>query len=197
MSQTALATRADLGPIAAMLSRAFADDPVQQWLFTNATDYPGALDDFMGFFAERYFALGHVYVAPGAVGATLWAPPDRHALNDEHLAPLFACVGQHIGDRAEPGLTELGKTIDYLPAEPHVYLGIAGVDPASQGSGLGAALMEPGLRMADEGRFAVHLESSNPRNLAFYRRHGFAEIGEFRCGDEDGPVMTPMRREPR
>ena len=197
MAPIALATRADLGAVSATLTQAFADDPVQRWLFAEAPDYMAALGDFMGFFVERYFALGHVYVAPGGVGATLWAPPDRHALGDADLAPLFACVAGHVGDRAEPGLMELGRTIDYLPDEPHVYLGIAGVDPAAQGGGVGAALMEPGLRLADEGGFAVHLESSNPRNLSFYHRHGFSPIGEFRCGGDDGPSMTPMRREPR
>ncbi len=197
MTRIVHATRADLPAVASTLTHAFLDDPVQRWLFAKAPDYAGALGDFLEFFTDRYFALGHVYVAPGNTGATLWAPPDRHALGERDLGPLFACVGRHIGDRAEPGLTELGRTIEYLGDDPHVYLGIAGVDPAAQGNGVGAALMQPGLRMADEGNFAVHLESSNPRNLGFYRRHGFVEIGEFRLGGDDGPVMTPMRREPR
>lgn len=194
---TAHATVADIEPIGKMLARAFLDDPVQQWLFAGAPDLEAALGDLMGFFTERYFAIGHVYEVPGSAGAALWGPPDRHALGIADVEPLTAMVARAIGDAAEARLGELGRTFDYLPPdEPYVYLGVIGVDPARHGTGLGTALMEPGLNMADDGGFATHLESSNPRNIAFYRRHGFEEIGHFSCGGS-GPVMTAMRREPR
>lgn len=192
------ATRADLDDVATVLARAFADDPVQRWLFAEAGDYDAALTAFMAFFAARYFAGGHLYVAPGPAGATLWSPPDRRALHEADGFALYELVAGLIGDElAAARLAELGQVLDHLPAEPHVYLGVAGVDPSAQGTGLGAALLEPGLRMADDGGFAVHLESSNPRNLTFYHRHGFTEIGAFRLGGDDGPLMTPMRREPQ
>ena len=42
----------------------------------------------------------------------------------------------------------------------------------------------------------AHLESSNPRNVPFYERHGFVVEAEYRCGG-DGPLMTMMTRQPR
>jgi hypothetical protein len=40
-----------------------------------------------------------------------------------------------------------------------------------------------------------YLESSNPRNVPLYERHGFERIGEIRL---DGiPLVTPMVRERR
>ena len=45
-----------------------------------------------------------------------------------------------------------------------------------------------------EGALA-YLESSNPRNISLYERHGFEVMGEIQVGA--GPLMTPMLRQPR
>ena len=45
-----------------------------------------------------------------------------------------------------------------------------------------------------EGALA-YLESSNPRNISLYLRHGFEVIGEIRVGA--APLVTPMLRRPR
>jgi hypothetical protein len=41
----------------------------------------------------------------------------------------------------------------------------------------------------------AYLESSNPRNIPLYQRHGFEAMGEIQVGA--APVVTPMIREPR
>jgi len=42
----------------------------------------------------------------------------------------------------------------------------------------------------------AYLESSNPRNLTFYERHGFRRMPLFPLPD-GCPVITPMWRDPR
>ena len=191
------AVRADLDRVGSMLARAFDDDPVQQWVFEGAPDRLAALDDFLTFFAGQYFEIGHTYVGDGTAGATLWAPPDRHALGEDDIPGLLGVMSAHLApDVAIARLTELGRAIEYLPAEPHFYLGIAGVDPSHQGRGLGGVLLEPGLAAADAGGFVAHLESSNPRHIPVYERHGFRTIARYTCGGPDGPVMTIMQRPP-
>ena len=197
MSVAVHATKADLPAVTTALTRAFLDDPVQRWAFDGAADFGAAAEAFMAFFVERYFRLGHMYVAGSVSGATLWAPPDRHALSSEDLCPLLELMRGHVGDEAEPRLTELGRSFEFLPEVPHFYLGIAGVDPAAQGRGLGGTLVAPGLRACDDGGFVAHLESSNPRNISFYERLGFEVVAQFTLGDANGPVMTPMTRQPR
>jgi hypothetical protein len=39
------------------------------------------------------------------------------------------------------------------------------------------------------------LESSNPKNISLYLRHGFEVIGEIQVGSS--PVVTPMIRNPQ
>jgi ribosomal protein S18 acetylase RimI-like enzyme len=83
----------------------------------------------------------------------------------------------------------------YHPHEPHWYLPLIGVDPVQQGNGLGDALMAHALARCDQDRVPAYLESSNPRNISLYRRHGFEPLGEIRAGSS--PPLVPMLRRAR
>ena len=83
----------------------------------------------------------------------------------------------------------------YHPTEPHWYLPLIGVDPAHQGEGHGDALMVYALARCDRDRAPAYLESSNPRNIPFYRRHGFEPLGAIQVGSS--PTLVPMLRRPR
>lgn len=192
------ATSPDLDALADALADAFADDPVQRWLFAGAADFRSSLGRFFRFFVDEYFAIGHVYVPKGSPGhgGAMWAPPSRDILHDEaRLAELIALVQAEIGEDPTPRLMELARAAEYRPETPHFYLGILGVAPAGQGSGLGGHLIAPVLEQCDRGGVVAHLESSNPRNIGFYERLGFEAVDEYRCGDD--PLMTIMTRAPR
>lgn len=194
------ATAADLDATSLALAGAFAADPVQQWLFAPAADPDASRLEFFRFFVGEYFAIGHVYVehGPGGViGAALWAPPDRNILHDDRIPALLEVVVPALGDETIPRLGELARTADFRPAEPHFYLGVLGVDPGHQGAGIGVRLVESVIAECDRGGFLAHLESSNPVNIPFYERLGFVATDEFRCGGDDGPLMTIMARQPR
>ena len=59
-------------------------------------------------------------------------------------------------------------------------------------AGLGTVLMKHALRRCDEEGVPAYLESSNPRNISFYERHGFKIVGRIQSGSS--PVLTPMLR---
>ena len=88
-----------------------------------------------------------------------------------------------------------GQMEQYHPKEPCWYLPMIAADPAATGQGLGAALMKHALAIVDEAGMPAYLESSNPRNISLYERHGFEVMGEIRT--EGSPVMTPMIRAAR
>ncbi len=62
---------------------------------------------------------------------------------------------------------------------PHLYLDFIGVDPARQNNGAGSALLLHVIRLAQERGVGIYLESTNPRNLSLYQRHGFQTL--HRC----------------
>ena len=70
-----------------------------------------------------------------------------------------------------------------------------GVNPAHQSKGLGAALLRQALERCDREGLPAHLESTNPRNISLYMRHGFVAVGEIQAGSS--PTMVPMLRQPR
>jgi ribosomal protein S18 acetylase RimI-like enzyme len=79
--------------------------------------------------------------------------------------------------------------------EPHWYLPLIGVDPAQQGRGYGSALLRHALAACDSAGLPAYLESSNPRNVPLYERHGFEIIGVIQSGSS--PEMPAMLRKPR
>jgi hypothetical protein len=58
--------------------------------------------------------------------------------------------------------------------------------------GFGGALMKEALVLIDEQGLPSYLESSNPRNISLYERHGFEVMGTIQFGTS--PVITPMIR---
>jgi ribosomal protein S18 acetylase RimI-like enzyme len=70
-----------------------------------------------------------------------------------------------------------------------------GVDPHAQGRGLGGALLRHAVARSDRDGVLAYLESSIPRNIPLYERHGFETMGQIQMGA--APLVTPMLRRPR
>jgi ribosomal protein S18 acetylase RimI-like enzyme len=70
-----------------------------------------------------------------------------------------------------------------------------GVEPASQGHGIGSALLEEVLVAADRDGAAACLDATSPRNLRLYERHGFETTAELAV--PGGPPLWQMWRESR
>jgi ribosomal protein S18 acetylase RimI-like enzyme len=70
-----------------------------------------------------------------------------------------------------------------------------GVDPFHQGKGFGSALMQHALTPCDRDRKLAYLESTNPKNIPLYERHGFELLGTIQVGTS--PPLFPMLRKPR
>ena len=189
---------------AAMLARAFHDDPPSIWLFPNEDKRKIAL---LGEFttSTRYgLRYGDIRVpSEAADGAAIWLPPD---------SPLVSTLGMlRVGFR-EMVFAPLRVGFGYLPRflrmvrqmeelhkrdvpKLHWYLMILGVEPERQGQGVGSALIEPGLARADRDRLPCYLETAKEINVDFYKKHGFEVLREVPLGG-DGPPMWTMLRKP-
>lgn len=70
-----------------------------------------------------------------------------------------------------------------------------GVDPSQQGKGFGSALLQHALIQCDRDSKLAYLESTSPRSVPFYKRHGFEVLGTIQAGTL--PPIFPMLRRPR
>jgi ribosomal protein S18 acetylase RimI-like enzyme len=125
-------------------------------------------------------------------GAALWIPPDVHPDVDQ-LISLLQRTGSDQAKKDGPEIFE--KMSGYHPNEPHWYLPLLGVDPIHHGKGLGSALLQHVLVMCDQDNKYAYLESSNPRNIPLYKRHGFEMLGTIQVNTS--PTISPMLRKPR
>ena len=167
----------------------FAADPMARWAWPDSSEYLRIMPQFVMAFCGRAFEHGTAYITEGTRAAALWLPPG--------VEPDEAAMGAVMGGALRPEIAQdighvLQRMAEHHPHEPHWYLPIIAADPNWIGQGLGTLLMKHALRRCDEEGVAAYLESSNPRNIPFYERHGFRIVGEIQHGSS--PTMTPMLR---
>jgi ribosomal protein S18 acetylase RimI-like enzyme len=171
---------------------AFITDPVARFAWLSPHDHLRAMPRATREFARGSFEHGTAYVSADHCGAALWFPPGVHP-NAESLERVFreTAKAEHLDDL----LRTFEKMGQCHPDEPHWYLPMVGVEPNAQGKGLGGALMRHAVARCDRQGALAYLESSNPRNISLYERHGFEVMGQIQVGS--GPLVTPMLRRPR
>jgi ribosomal protein S18 acetylase RimI-like enzyme len=92
------------------------------------------------------------------------------------LSLLLRCIFR-AGFSGLPGWLTWSNSIRRRhPSEPHYYLEILGTHPAFQGNGFGSMLMEEICSLAGKAGKICYLETSNPRNLSFYKAFGFEPV---------------------
>ncbi|MDG4857552.1 GNAT family N-acetyltransferase [Streptomyces sp. T-3] len=193
MADIVRATPADVHALAAALTSAYDSDPVWDWLLPRDRDRRLNLL-FTGHLSQQV-ALGRVWTDIDRTVAAVWCPPGEWKLPTSYLlrhAPLLARVG-----RAQlPRVAGRLLTLEHRhPAGPsHWYLEFIGTHAGARGTGRGSVVLGGLLAQADSDGRPVYLESSNPRNLSFYERHGFKVSS--RMDFRSGPPMWAMWREP-
>jgi GNAT superfamily N-acetyltransferase len=185
--KTALAT--DEASAIGVLTLAFSGDPMARWSLPDPAKYLAIFSSIVRAFGGSAFEKGTAYIANGITGAALWLPPGVKP-DEESLKRLF---DKNTNDDVKKDMQGIFEQMEkFHPTEPHWYLPMIGVDPAHQGAGVGSALMIEALKAVDRDGLIAYLESSNPRNISLYQRHGFEVIGEIQSGSS--PVLRPMLR---
>lgn len=186
------ATASDQDHTIATVVLAFTADPMARWSYPDPHDYLRYFPDLVRLFGGKAFEHGTAYYVDDYAGAALWLPPDVHPQEDEMIALAQRTVSERKQEEVFSIFEQMGS---YHPTEPHWYLPLIGVDPARQGNGYGSALMEYALIRCDRENELAYLESSNPRNISLYKRHGFELLGTIQVGSS--PPVFPMLRRPR
>ena len=186
------AAAGEMSHAVAAIVAAFLTDPLARFAWPSPHDHLRGMDLAAREFAGGGFAHGSAYVSADFCGTALWLPPGVH--------PNGAALERVRRDTAKPEhLDDLLGTFEQMeqshPEEPHWYLAIIGVEPNAQRRGLGTDLMRHAVARCDQEGALAYLESSNPRNISLYLRHGFEVTGEIQVGA--APLVTPMVRQPR
>lgn len=191
MTIVRLAGGAERERVAAMLGRAFADDPAMRWIFPDVADRATRLPRLFALLFDED-AAGMRLMTENAEAATLWRPPGAPttgiATMLRHAWPLWRALGANL-----PRALRLANAVEaHMPSGDFWYLHLAGCDPAAQGRGLGGAVVRAGLNRVAR-RFPAYLETATERNLGFYQALGFAVTNEWTVSG-GGPRFWSMHR---
>ncbi|HEU4558025.1 MAG TPA: GNAT family N-acetyltransferase [Longimicrobium sp.] len=186
------ATTSDEAPAIAVVVLAFSADPAARWTWPDPQQYLMHFPSFVKALGGNAFAHGSAYYVDGYAGAALWLPPGVNP-DEDALITLLQRTGSAPVQKDVFAVFEQMER--YHPREPYWYLPFIGVDPFQQGNGYGAALIKHALIPCDRDHTLAYLESSNPKNIPLYERHGFELLGTIQVGTS--PPIFPMLRKPR
>lgn len=175
-----------------VITLAFSTDPMARWAYPNSQQYLEYFPNFIRLFGGRAFETETAYYINSFSAAALWLAPGTTPDEDALLALVENTVSKNLRDDMFAVFEQMGE---FHPAEPHWYLPLIGVDPTQQSKGYGTLLMKHALAVCDRDRLPAYLESSNPRNVTLYLRHGFKIVGTIQSGSS--PAMFAMLRQPR
>jgi GNAT superfamily N-acetyltransferase len=184
----------DFGQMAAMLARAFYDDPVTAWFYPDAARRMKHARRFFGIRLRQLADQQLIYTTEELSGAALWTLPGRWREDLRQslmLLPMLPVLLPRIV-RSTHAVREIERR---HPVEQHFYLSVLGAEPEQQGGGIGSALLGPVLRRCDSDGVGAYLECSKEGNVDFYARHGFTVTERIEL--PGGPSLWLMWREPR
>jgi ribosomal protein S18 acetylase RimI-like enzyme len=182
----------DEAAIVQTLVLAFSADPAVRWTWPDPVEFLKHFPQFIKAFGGNAFSHKSAYRAEGHAGAALWLPPGVGS-DDEGIDRVLS--SSLSGQRLRQVVSLMDKMGRYHPSEPHWYLPLMGVDPYHQGRGHGSALLKEALKPCDQAGQLAYLESTNPKSVGLYERHGFELLGSIQEGDS--PTIFPMLRRPR
>lgn len=190
--------------IAAIWADAFEPDPMMNWVFPDDSTRQKSLMRWWGFLLDRMPPGAELHGTRVDGCVAYWQPPrsettapstaDDSSGQSDWQAEFVAMMTELLGDLFSSRMEALGKMHQARLAEPHWYLSVLGTSPDQQSKGLGSRVLAPMLERCDRNGMLAYLESTNPANVGFYRRHGFEPIDEFYLAE--GVLITPMSREP-
>jgi ribosomal protein S18 acetylase RimI-like enzyme len=192
----------EVDPAAALLGRAFQDNPLYRAVLAHMSDEAraGAVRRVKrGFVAAavRYQDGRALWVDGRMAAVCLSCAPTQYP----HKPLAFALHTRGCLTTGWRGVRNFLRTNAYLtgrhPREAHHYLFVLGVEPELQGRGLGSRLLRALSDRADAGGHPCYLETDKPASVELYRRAGYEVLTEEDVAGVKGLHVWTMRRPPR
>jgi GNAT superfamily N-acetyltransferase len=185
------ASALEAAPVARLLTRAFADGPIERWCME--CDDPVALIGLELRLAVRQLApKGWLWTAEDLSAVAAWIPPGSSYDDNEIDALVSPALFEH-GGLPERRLRFWEWVEEHRPEARHWYLDLVATDPERQGKGCGSLLLREGLARTDAEGDPCFLVTDSPRTVAWYERHGFAVVSVEPAPD-GGPEVWFMVR---
>lgn len=179
---------------------AFLPDPMITWVFPDTAGRADGVRALMRVLVRYGLRYGSVTASHDARAVCVWIPPGPGITIPGLIRSGMLGMPFRIGFGPFGRFMAANETMDKIHKArvpgPHWFLFGVAVDPELHGQGIGSSIIREGLARADRESRPCYLETSEPRNLALYKRLGFAVLEEATLG-KDGPPAWAMLREPQ
>lgn len=181
-----------------VLANAFSDDPIFGFVLDGRDAKELRLGRlFRDAVATEMRKKSHlVEIVESGQAVALWHDVDDWKTPPVALLRSLPAAVAAFGTRLPRALRVLSGAERVHPSEPHRHLAYIGTHKDHKGKGLGSALLGSMIERCDDEGIATYLESTNPKNDAWYTRFGFESRGPVPL-PAGAPVLTAMWRDPR
>lgn len=161
-------------------------------MYPDPRQYLAHYPTFVRLYAGGALHSGTAHAVGDRQGIAMWLPPGIEPDEDQ----LDDLVRRSVESARLPEVFDLVQQMtSYHPTGPHWFLPLIAVDPVCQGQGYGSRLLAYMVTQFDRGQQLAYLDSTNPKNVPLYERHGFKRLGVIRAGS--CPPVYPMLRKPQ
>lgn len=191
----------DLAAAAAVLARAFHDDPLQTYVFPDPAERVARSPAHFESLLRYGLQFGEVLTTAGVPrGAAVWLGPNAWEVTPERAAAvgldrLPTVLGAAAAERFFSVLAAIDPYHHRDVPAAHWYVMVVGVAPDAQGSGVGRALLQPIMDRAAAAGQPCYLETAQPTNVVFYEQLGFHRLVET-VEPQSGLRLWTFRRDP-
>jgi GNAT superfamily N-acetyltransferase len=178
---------AEIPRLAALLTVAFSDNPVSDWLFRGEQDahHPAYFTAYL----RHALAAGRVDQTADGTAVAVWIDRTRSRDLQTFHRESAEAVRSHM---ARLTLLE-GTLYESQPRQPHWWLAFLGVLPTHRGRGHATCLLNHATGW--QGNQLAYLEATSHRLVSLYHRHGFEASLAVHI-PQDGPTVHPMWTRP-
>ena len=166
---------------------AFSSDPFQRYLMPDSSIYLKNSTIWFNNAASQSISIDALLGTENYSGVAAWFPPD-YVVQFEAIEETL----KDLPDNSQKDIFKYFKAFEENRPKEAWYLEYLGVDPSWHSKGLGSLLLKKSLEKIDTLHQSAYLESSNPRNMSLYERHGFEAVTKIQFGE--GPPMHTMYR---
>jgi ribosomal protein S18 acetylase RimI-like enzyme len=189
---------------ARVLGRAFLVDPAYTALFPDDLERAQALPRLFGAVVGYSLVYGLVHTTAEVKGAACWLSPGNTEVTLWRVLRTGLGLYRAVGGFNAQARREFLAVLDHLDEihkriapGSHWYLWALGVEPGSQGQGIGSRLIQPVLDRADFDGVPCYLETQTERNVSFYQKRGFEVVSDGVVPDQGIRIWTMLRESHR
>jgi ribosomal protein S18 acetylase RimI-like enzyme len=192
-------TDADRDAAAALLARAFRDDPLWCYLLPDRLQRVQTLWRFQRVFVGGYIGAGQAYgFGMPLQGVAIWSRPAESGLQlrdflTAALPGLLLSPFPGTVPKAFPVFERFEVMRQRYARPPYSYLNSIGVAPEAQGRGTASRLIRPFLAETDAHGWEAYTETVTPANVGLYEHYGFVVRECYELPDADLRIWAFVR----